>query len=379
MLAVSDLLKPSTRDQMLQLLLDVATSVGLTVTSWQSGQPLRTFLTTVAQKLADQSVTVVQIVQGGFGDLASGDWATLWAKSIYNVDVIAAQPATGYVTATNTSASNYTEQIGQFIVAHGTTGQTYRNTAIITINANSSLANIAVAADVPGTIGNAAPAAITKVITSLVGVTVTNPAAVLGADVETPAALVARARTKLGSLSPNGPKDAYNFVATTPTYSATGTPITRSTTTADPTTGLVTVCIATAAGAPVVGDVAIVQAALNKWATPWTVTATAVAASNNTINITSTVWIRGSLLTNAQIQAAINTALSAYFATVPIGGVILPPATGYVFIEEISQVIRNATPGILRVAVALPAADVSIAATEVPVLGTSLPTVPPVI
>ncbi len=375
MLSLSDLLKPSTRDQIVQELLDVATSVGLDVTSWQPGQPLRTLLVTVSDRMARQTVDIVEIVKGGFGDLASASWTALWAKSTYNVDAIAALQATGVGTATNSSASNYTKQVGEFIVAHATTGKIYRNTAIIVIPANGSLANIAIASDEFGTASNAAAGAITTVVSALVGVTFTNPAAVLGADAETPAAIVTRARAKLGSLSPNGPKDAYNFIATTPAYSATGTPITRSTTTANPVTGLVTTCIATAAGTPVGGDVAIVQAAEDKWAEPWCVLDTVVGASNNTINITYHIWIKGSILTSAQIQTAISTALTTYFSTVPIAGIILPPAAGFVYLEEISQVIRTATPGILRVAIALPAADISIAATEVPVLGTVTATV----
>jgi hypothetical protein len=375
-LSLSDLLKPQTRDQVLQEMLDVAATLGLPTTAWQPGQPIRTLLTTVSQKFADFTTTIVEIAKGGFGDLASAGWAQLWAKSTYDVDMVLAQPATGVGTATNTSPTTYTLNAGDLIVAHSVTGRTYRNTAPIVIPPNGSLANIAIQADVVGTGSDAAPGFITVVVSSLVGVSFTNPASVLGADDELPTALVSRARSKLGSLSPDGPKEAYNYVAETPAYSATSTPITRASTTGDPVTGEVTLTLATATGAPTGPDVAIVQTAINKWAEPWCTSATAVAAVNHTIDVTYAVWVRGSLLTVAQIETAIGDALAAYFSTLPIGGTVLTVgAPGQVFAEEIGRVIGGATPGIIRVALSAPASDVTIATSEVPVLGTISPVV----
>jgi len=373
--ALSDLLTPISQSDMLNQLLSIAASLGLPTTSWQAGQPLRTVLNVVAQKLSDYSTTNVAITQGGFGDLASDAWVGLWAQSIYNVNRVQAAPATGLVNTLNSSASQYDHVAGAFIVSNPTTGQTYRNVAAISILANVGLANIAVQADQVGTVSNCVAGACTNVVTSDPGVTATNPLALLGADQETSTALVTRCRAKLGALSPNGPRDAYNYVATTPSLAPVLTPITRTRTVADPTTGLITVYLATAAGAPVVGDVVIVQTAINTYAQPWCITATAVAATPVVIPVTYTVWIKGSQLTSAAIQTAISGALSAWFATLAIGGYVIAPDTGDVYVSALQQVIGSATPGIQKVTIAAPAADVAMTANQVAVLGTLIPTI----
>lgn len=372
---LTDLLTPVSQSDMLNQLLSIAASLGLPTTSWQAGQPLRTILNVVAQKLSDYSNTVVAITAGGFGDLASDAWVGLWAQSIYNVNRVQAAPATGLVNTLNSSASQYDHAIGAFIVSNPATGQTYRNVAAISILANVGLANIAVQADQVGTVSNCVPAACTNVVTSDPGVTVTNPLALLGADQETSAALVTRCRAKLGALSPNGPRDAYNYVATTPSLAAVLTPVTRTKTVADATTGLISVYLATATGAPVAGDVAIVQTAINTYAQPWCITATAIAATPLTIPITYRVWIKGSQLTSAQIQTAISGALSTWFATLAIGGYVIAPDTGDVYVAALQQVIGSATPGIQKVSITLPAADVVMTSAQVAVLGTLTPTV----
>ena len=375
--SIQELINPATRDEMLAYLLGVANSLGLPTTSWQAGQPILTFLTTVAQALVVQSEDSVDIAKGGFGDLLPSDeWADIWALSRFNVTRVPATPASGLINCTNSSLSNYTLAVGELIVAHATTGKTYRNTAAIVILATVGLADVAISADEPGIESNAAPATITTVVSSLVGVGCTNPLRFIGTNKETTVALVTRARAKLGSLSPDGPKDAYNYVATTPELSpGLSTPITRTRTVANAATGAVSVYLATAAGAPSGGDVTIVQTAIETYAEPWGVTATAIAATALPVAITYQAWVQDSQLTSAQIQTAISTALAAWFATLAIGGYVIPPDTGAVYVDALEQVIGNATPGILRVVVSIPAADVVLTSAQVATLGALTPTI----
>jgi hypothetical protein len=328
MFLLDDLFTPATRQEMVDMLLDIAASLGLPTTSWQPGAVVRTMLVTVAQKLADETQVSVAIGKGGLGDFVTEDQAPLWAKQTFDVDAIEAEPATGTINAANSSVTQYDYDPGEFIVAHNSTGKTYRNQDAISILAGTGLDGIAVSADEVGTGSDAAPGSITVVVTSSPGVTVTNPDAVLGADAETKDQLVLRSRRKLASISPLGPKDAYNYVATSPALSPTSTPITRTKTVANPATGEVTVYLATADGAPTGGDVAIVQTGIDGWAEPWCVTATAVAASENVIDVTYQLWIKGSNLTEAEIKAAVETALAVYLAAAPIGGIVIDPDPG---------------------------------------------------
>ena len=373
MMSLSDLFKPVTRDDVMAEMLSLAETFGLPTTAWQSGSVVRTLLLIIASVISMLSLVIVEIAKGGFGDFVSDDQAPLWAKETFDVDIVEAAQATGTVDLTNTSVTAYDLDPGELILAHNVTGKLYRNTALIHIPASGVLNDVAIASDELGTASDAAPGAITVVVSNQSGVSSTNPAAVLGADRETTPHLVARSRTKLGSLSPMGAKDAYNYVATT--LSPTSTPITRTKTVASTTTGIVSVYLATADGAPTGGDVTIVQGKFDTLAEPWTAQATAVAAANHAIAVTYHVWLQGTSLTVLQITTAIATALAEYMKGAPIGGYVVPPDTGDIYVEEIAAVIRNAVPGIVRVLVSLPAADVALSPNEVPTLGAVTPTV----
>lgn len=376
-MSLQDLITTKTREEMLDEELTAAQTEGLPTTTWQSGSVIRTILVVMAAMFAVFSEYIVEPIKGGFGDLVSSlGWAKLWAKQTFDVDHVGAEAATGYITATNASATQYDLDPGELIIAHGTTGKLYRNTEAISIIASDTTEDIAIEAVEVGTGSNAAPGAITVIVgPALDGVTVSNAAAVLGNDDETVTALVERARAKLAALSPDGPKEAYNYIAKTPEFSDTATAITRATTKCDPDTGIVTVYIATAGGAPSEDDVEIVQEAIDEWAEPWGTTATAVAVSTQTVAVTYQVWIRSSL-DEDDIEDAIETALSEYFAALPIGGEVIPPATtGTLYVDSLIVVIAGAmvgdTPiGTVRVAVTIPADDVDLDVDEVAVLGT---------
>lgn len=113
------------------------------------------------------------------------------------------------------------------------------------------------AADVAGTGGSSAGNTINTLVTTVNGVSVSNPSAVAGANWESNTALAARCRLKLQSLSPNGPSGAYKYFALSAsqllaaqnppvTLSA---PITRVLVQSSPATGVVTVTVANAGGA----------------------------------------------------------------------------------------------------------------------------------
>src|SRR5262249_20577413 len=155
-------------------------------------------------------------------------------------------------------------------------------------------------------------------------------------DDESVSALVTRSRESLGALSPNGPKDAYNYVAKTPALAPTATPITKSVTFLDAGSGDVSVYLATADGAPTPADVAIVQTAIDTYAAPWGTDATAVGADNVSVDVTYTVWVKGTSLASTVIKSTIATALAVFFSgtdTNPIGGIVTPPASGFVYAD----------------------------------------------
>ena len=68
-------------------------------------------------------------------------------------------------------------------------------------------------ADVSGPGGTSAGGQITQAVTSNNGVSVSNPSSLFGAAFESNAALAARCRAKIQSLSPGGPSGAYDYFA----------------------------------------------------------------------------------------------------------------------------------------------------------------------
>lgn len=380
---LESLITPATRDEMLETLLSIAAALDAPTTSWIEGDPTLTQFMTFGQKCSDLSQIAVDIAKGGFGDLLPSDgWADIWALSRFKVTRIPATAASGTVDLTcDATAAGHTYDPGEIIIAHVTTHKTYRNSAPVTVVPSTTIDDVPFVADEPGVASNAAPASLTVMVSSIVGVTISNPESFIGTDKETTSQLVTRARSSLGSFSPNGPKDAYNYVATTPflpdgtPLSNTSTPITRTRTVVDEATGELSVYLATSAGAPTAPDVAIVQAAIDKYAEPWGTTATAAAATEVVQAVTYQAWVKDSQLTAAQLELAIGLALALYFSLLALGGDVVPPDDGRLYVEALEQVIGHAAVGITRVVVSVPPTATVLAPNEVAVLGTITPTV----
>jgi Baseplate J-like protein len=209
------------------------------------------------------------------------------------------------------------------------------------------------------------------------GVTCTNAAAAVGIDAQAPETTVAQCRDKLGSLSPNGPAAAYTYVAQN--SALTGTPnITQARTYPDSATGDVMIYVRGASGVVGSPDVALVQAAINQWATPLCITPTVLSVSTVTINVTYSIWLYQSVnATSAAIEAEIQTVLENFFAARPIGGDIIPPATtGSLYASMVTAEIGSAYPDdTFRVLLTLPSSDTALTNGQVPILGTVTPTV----
>lgn len=378
LLAIDDLFAAETRETVLQDILDVADDVTLKVTSWQPGQPIRSILTYISQKIADNTARDRLAIRGGLLDYAEEGWLTLLAQSVYRVTRQPATFATGdSLSVTNGGTSIQTFQTGDLIVAHDVTGKTYTNRALIVVNPGATVTDNVIDADEVGSASNAGPGLITTLVTTFPDITVTNVRAVLGADEEDDPHLRTRCRAKLGSLSPNGPKEAYDFVVTTQFFEdgtpccPTSVPIRRSQVVLDTDNGALTVYTATDAGAPIAGDVDIATDSIHTWSEPWLVDSAAAAATEDILNVTYTAWVRGSNLTVDAIKSKISTALAVFLKSYPIGGEVIPPdVNGILYVNTIEAVITKAVDGVIKISVTLPAADQAVIQGHTVVLGT---------
>jgi phage-related baseplate assembly protein len=378
-MTLDDLTTPLTEDQVKALLYAEIVARGGSPTSWKPGGWMRTLVAVFAAAIAGLTELAAAVTKGGFLELATGPWLTLVARYVYAVERDVGSFASGNVTFVNSTGAVYSGSASDLIVRNPISGKTYRNTAPYSIGSGATV-DIPFSAIEIGAASTSAPGTITQLVTTLNGVTVSNGAPLVGLDEERDDALKLRCYEKTGSLSPNGPRDAYAFVARSAKLNGVSVGVTRVRTIADGAGG-VDVYVADASGQLLgaTGDLStplgVVDDAIQRYCAPLAVTARTHSATAHSIPVTYELWLRRTSLDDATIQDAVRDQLTSWMATRPIGGHDIG-AGGKVFVKAIESVIGSTEglDGVINVAVTLPAADVAITSTEAPVLGTITPT-----
>ncbi len=384
MATLDELTTPLTVAEIQQAIFDAIEARGVKTTSWKPGAIARTIIAGVAIILAAFSTLQAAIAKGGFLELSSGDWLTVVARRVFGVERVVGTFAAGNCTLDNAGAGVFVVAVGDSIALNTTSGKTYRNTAAFTLAAFETGKVVPYQAIEIGADSTAPAADIDALVTVLADVTITNPLAFVGLDVETDAALIVRCLAKTGVLSPNGPSDAYRFLALSATTDS-GAPagVTRVTTVPDGE-GNVTAYVATASG-PVTGSIGdtttplgAVDEEMQVNAVPLAVTLTTISATALTITPTYEIWLRSTIgLTASEIEANIAAALVTYMSAQPIGGLRKVAGGGFVFTDAIEAAITGAvgTTNLIDLDLTVPAADVAVLATEAPVSGTPAATI----
>lgn len=380
--SIDDLTTPLTVDEVKTSIYNVLAALGVSTTNWKPGAVVRTMIAAIAIVIAAMSQLTAAIARSGFLDTATGSWLTLLARYVYGTERIPATFAVGDVTLTNAGGGIYVFAVGDLQLESATSGKTYTNTTAGTLGALSTL-TLTFQADEIGSDSTAFVGEIDTLVAPLTGVTCSNAAVLVGTDEEEDPALRARCRAKLGSLSPNGPWDAYDYVAKS-AVRADGTPIgvTRTRSLPDGAGGL-DCYVATASGTitGTVGnlstDLGAVDDALQRKATPLCVTLSTHATTAVPLAITYEIWCYNTLgLTQDQITDLIADQLTAWLAARPIGGDFISGPPGAIYKSGIEAAIgatrtaEGSSLGIFRVNLAAPATDTVLAVGEVATLGT---------
>lgn len=376
-LPIDQLIQPLTKEQVKSSLYNLMKATGLPVTSWQEGAVARTIVAVVATIFAGFTEVMATVIRAGFLDLAEGVWLTMHAKFVYGVDRIEATFATGEVTLDNNGGGVFSFDPGDLIVRNPTTNKLYTNTSAFDLGALEKGKKVAIRAVEAGSASTSGPGQITAFVTTLLLVTVTNEASVVGLEAELDPALRQRCRDSLGALSPNGPRAAYEYwskSAKRPDGSSVG--VTRVRIPRATGDGTVTVIVASATG-PVLGDVndpttdlGIVNDVMQKFVVPDGVTATVVSAVPHPIPVTCDVWIYTSAaMTDGEVQFAVAARLRAYVETIPIGGFVIPPDVGKVFVNALVGQIEATSGYVIKASVTFPVLDEMLAGNQVVTLG----------
>lgn len=370
------LLTPLSTEDCKRSIYAVLGNIGASTTTWKPGAVVRTIITAVAIILAGLTQLVALIASSGFLALASGVWLTLVARYVFGIEREPATFGTGKLQLVNAGGSSFTLDPGEFVAKNLDTKKTYTNVATFTLDPNSSLVIDVIAQEV-GSASTSTVGAITGFGTPLLNVTCVNTTAVVGLDDEKDPDLFVRCTDKLGSLSPNGPADAYAFVLRG-CKRADGTPIgiNRVSKPQPDGYGNIRMWVSTASGGvPGVTtdantDLGTAYLAILSQATPLCVVPFLFSAPALPVNITYTVYsynVAG--LTSADIVAKIAIALGQLFARLPIGGHELIAGIGLVYVDEIKGAMQTAVPSIFHVVFANLPDDVSVPAGYTPTLG----------
>jgi hypothetical protein len=371
----SDLITPTTRQQVQASFYEVYGILGLRVSSWKEGAVVRTWTVAASIALAAFSELQASIARTGFLEFAEGPWLDAVAHYVYGLDRIEATFATGEVTLVNSGGGEYAFDPEDLIVRNLATNKTYRNTAYFEIAAAQTV-TASVRATEAGAASTSGALSVTDIVTTVLQVTCSNLLALTGRDAETDQQLRTRCGETLGALSPFGPWDAYSAAvrnATRPDGSTLG--ITRIRPVKDGY-GNVTVYCASATGA-ILGDsedpetdLGIANDAVQRSAAPLAVTADTVSATALSVAVTYEVWMYStSGRTDAQIKEEIESRLGVFMVGQPIGGnrIGVPGVAGKVYVDAIRSVIASSWPQIFHVVVTTPAADVECSPFDVPV------------
>jgi hypothetical protein len=377
-ITVEDLITEQTQEEFFETGLAICTTEGLATTTWRPGDFERSVLLLESQALADREALMAGYIRSGFLDFATGVWLKVIAEQVYRVTVPEATSATCEGTLTNPGGGFYTIDARSLTFSSSTTGKTYSNTTggVLAIGPGTTL-TITVEATETGSASSAGVGDIDTLVTPLGTVTFANTTAALGADEQNEAVTRQQCRDKLASLSPNGAAGAYSYVARNSELTGVdGVTRVREFDASD--TGEVQIYLAKASAGVSSDERDDIEEAILTNCTPLCITPIVTSASTVTIAITYAVWIYSDAnKTSAEIEAAIETALTDLLSTIPIGGDIIPPAlTGALYQSAIIGAIRSAFPEfIFRVTIATPAGDTSLTNSQIPLLGTVTPTI----
>lgn len=365
-LTIDQLINPMTPAVIKAKIYEILARLNFSTTGWKPGGIARTMISAMSIVLAAFSVLISLIARSAFLSMSTGDWLTLVARHVYGVERILATFAAGTLNVTNASAIPYTVTAGEWTFGNAETGRTYRNTEAFFLAPGATMA-IAVRADEAGSASSAGVGLITRLVTGVLGVSCSNDNALVGLDTETDDSLIARCMLKPQSLSPNGPRAAFEYFARAATR-PDGTPVgvNRVNVANSSMTGQAVVTVATASGELSPSDLEHVRTSLETNALPNCVTLALSTSTDVLVNVEFWAYFDGSEMSPEEQERHVAPVLQQWFAGTRIGGsTILGVGKNKIFRETIRNVIANAFPE--RPALVVlhsPSADVTLSEQE---------------
>jgi hypothetical protein len=361
---IANLLTAPTAESSLQALLSILQALGFPTSSWNKRGVLYGICVALTSLYASAiAAPITMWISAQFLPICPAALLPYVALYVYGVIANPATQASGLVSLTNPGGGTYNVGANQLVLANSFTGQVYTNEDAFTLGPSTTLTGVAIQAQVAGSIGNANPGPGVSSVDTVVStqlfagtqVTVVNPAPIQGLDADPPALIITKCQTAIAGRSYKGPNGAYKNAVVT-AKNSTGNPVNvnRRIVSTDPTTGFITVYVASPTGAPTADDLNAVNLNVAQVAEPNGITATAVACTGVPLHASPTVvtiWATGAGVVAAEdIYLAVLAALEAWLPLYPISGLATPPSEqGYVFGTWLDGIVKGASPLIFQI------------------------------
>jgi phage-related baseplate assembly protein len=319
--SLTDLFSVTTKARVYELALSIASALGLPVTSWRAGDPTRSVYHVLAEEIETRDLTASAYAKSGFLDSAEGEWLTILADQVFNVQREAATAAADACVLKNTEGGVYSWDVGDLVFRSSANGKTYHNTTSGTLSTLNEEIEVGFSADEDGADSSLAEDELDEIVTAMPGVDIISSGSAIANDEEDDPSLRTRCRASTGALSPNGPSDAYRFVATSSDLTG-NTETTRVYVDDESTTGDVIVYCAGSDGGVSGTALLAVEAAFARYCTPLCVTVDAQSASEVAVTASVAVVLKSTLgVSQATAQAAIEQSITDMLNAYPVGGI----------------------------------------------------------
>jgi len=381
----SDIVEVS-HDDAKQTCLDYLETVGFAATSWQEGSVPLACVELSAEIWSQLSKVAVFLKTMGLNDTAQDDALTRYSSSQYDNE---RNPATTAQRLTSLSCSSgagpHTFNVGDIVIEHPD-GPTYRNIDSVdsggfsvypvTLPSGGSVSSLIFEAEVAGEEANKGSGTVTRMVTTLAGVTVSSDQILRsGANAETDVRLRQRNKTKWALLTRfELIRDAVIQLILSSSDGITVVDVDDQNPRGAGTFDVYIAGDLTTAGAD---DETAAQTLLDSYVMGSSAPVKrglVIRAHEQQLNITGTVYYKGAFA-EADMQAATLAALNEFIKSIPLGGFDFSPGPSQVVpkndIEDVIREVRIADQPVSKtVTLSVPSVDVGVASHYKVTLGT---------
>ncbi len=365
--SVSALIARVGADKFLKRGLELAKLASLPVTSWRVGDLTLSDYTFIADVLGKIEDILISNAKSAFVSEAEGDWKKLHAQDNFGVTVPDATYAQPTITLKNNGVNYYPFASGDLTVKSMTANKTFRNVGVgydpdtlapAELDPGATVRYDLIADEV-GSDSSVGENELDAIVTiSDPDVVILSSAAGAGNDGPDDAGIELLIEDSIGALSPDGAPEAYAYIARTAKYTGT-TEISHASASLESETGHVVVTVASPSGPVTPSSVALAQRAVEKWANPICGIPTVQSAVAFAVNFTAV--LNGDLPTDYAVRA--RGAVSRLLKSMGTGVVIAR--------SKLDAVVHAELPGLTAMVITTPATDLTLTASQKPVIGTT--------